>query len=289
VWLSLGVFPRPGDAVTTNVVKAVFHLSAEVVTRGLLTDQEVKPELLPFRPLPRRLADCLDQADDATAQPEVVDAVESDRQPLAVFGAEKLHEDIRGDIALESAGRAFKKPGGRDAEGLADPLQTAGADPIGSHFVFLDLLEGHADRRAEVGLADVDLETPYPDSAADVLVDRIRLRAFGRHFGSLHATRHCRGKASLPQRDLPSYGLFPYFGKRLDGVLGVESDGFRPLHQLDHFDELLPSLDVADVVLPALQTLREVNLAQTSLLALLNKKAAQLVMSGRIECASHPS
>ena len=57
------------------------------------------------------------------------------------------------------------------------------------------------------------------------------------------------------------YGLFPYFGKGLDGILRVKADGFRPFHQLDHFDQLLTGLDVADVVLPAFEPLREINLA----------------------------
>ena len=70
--------------------------------------------------------------------------------------------------------------------------------------------------------------------------------------------------------------------------MGVEPDGVRPLHELDHFDELLPRFDVADVVLPSLQTLRQIDLSQTSLLALLDKKAAQCGMPGRIEGSSHP-
>ena len=44
-------------------------------------------------------------------------------------------------------------------------------------------------------------------------------------------------------------------------LLRVKADGFRPFHQLNHFDQLLSGLDVADVVLPALQPLREINLA----------------------------
>ena len=68
------------------------------------------------------------------------------------------------------------------------------------------------------------------------------------------------GASPLTTREL-LYGLFPYFGKGLDGVLRVEADGFRPFHQLDHFDQLLSGLDVADVILPAFEPLREINLA----------------------------
>jgi hypothetical protein len=73
-----------------------------------------------------------------------------------------------------------------------------------------------------------------------------------------------------------------------NGILGVESDRFRPLHEFKHFDQFLSGLDVADVVLPAFEPLREINLAQARLLALFDKEFAQRLMSWRIERASHP-
>src|ERR1700754_628316 len=94
--------------------------------------------------------------------------------------------------------------------------------------------------------------------------------------------------ARLAAREM-LYGLFPYFGKSLDGVFRVEADSFGPFHQLNHFDQLLSGLDVADVVLPALEPLREIDLAQAGLLALFDKEFAQRLMSWRIGGASHPS
>ena len=47
-------------------------------------------------------------------------------------------------------------------KGLADLLQTAGADPVGALFVFLNLLERHPDRGGEIGLAHVERDAPHP-------------------------------------------------------------------------------------------------------------------------------
>jgi hypothetical protein len=74
-----------------------------------------------------------------------------------------------------------------------------------------------------------------------------------------------------------------------NGILGVESDRFRPLHEFKHFNQFLSGLDVTDVVLPAFEPFREINLAQARLLALFDKEFAQRLMSWRIEGASHPS
>jgi hypothetical protein len=60
------------------------------------------------------------------------------------------------------------------AEKLADLLKPAGADPVHALFVFLDLLEREVDVTAEELLRHVHLDTPHPDAASDVDVDRIR-------------------------------------------------------------------------------------------------------------------
>src|SRR3954465_12390946 len=69
-----------------------------------------------------------------------------------------------------------------------------------------------------------------------------------------------------------SGALFPRFGNGLDSIAGIETDRFRPFHQFDDLDQLVPGFDVADVVLAAFEKLREINLAQASLLALLNQE-----------------
>jgi hypothetical protein len=129
---------------------------------------------------------------------------------------------------------------------------------------------------AEGLLAHVDLDAPHPDAAADVHIDGIRGSC--RH--DIAPQVAVAGAHYAPRNSELLYGLFPYFGKGPDRVRSVEADRVRPLHELDHFDELLSGLDGADVVLPAPQTLREVDLAQTRLLALSNKKAAQQVVPG---------
>jgi hypothetical protein len=74
----------------------------------------------------------------------------------------------------------------------------------------------------------------------------------------------------------------------LDGVSRIETERLSPFHQFDDLDQLLASLDVADVVLAALQPLGEVDLPQAALVALLDQKSPQSLMSLRIERASHP-
>jgi hypothetical protein len=135
----------------------------------------------------------------------------------------------------------------------------------------LNLLTGQPEMAAQNLLAHADLDAPHLQPAADVNIDLVaRLR---RH-------RQFRKPEWL-------YGLFPYLGKRLDGVPWIEPEGFGPFHQLDHLDEFLAGFDIADVVLPALQPLRQIDLTQAGLLALSDEEVAQRVMAGRIEGTSH--
>ena len=60
-----------------------------------------------------------------------------------------------------------------DAQGLGDLVQVAGADPVGAVLVFLDLLEGDADRLSQLRLAEPQAHPSRPDPRADVPVDGI--------------------------------------------------------------------------------------------------------------------
>jgi hypothetical protein len=57
---------------------------------------------------------------------------------------------------------AVEKEGWGDLQHAGDVLQAAGADAIGALLVFLDLLEGDAERGAEPFLAHPDQHAPHP-------------------------------------------------------------------------------------------------------------------------------
>ena len=95
------------------------------------------------------------------------------RQFLAVEGFLTV-----GEAAL-TAGRLVRhvveKERHRHVEHARQIEQARGADAVRAVLVFLDLLEGQADRRGQLGLAEAQQGPPQPDAAADMNVDRAGL------------------------------------------------------------------------------------------------------------------
>src|SRR5947209_11605821 len=110
---------------------------------------------------------------------------------------------------------------------------------------------------------------------------------FGVFAAIINSAVAAAGVNYLPRNSGLLYGLFPYFGKCFYGVTGVEADSLGPLHEFDHFDELLSGLDVADVILSAFKALCEINLPKARLLAFFNQEIAQRFLSGRIDGPGH--
>jgi hypothetical protein len=72
-----------------------------------------------------------------------------------------------------SPGASSKKKLTGTFENGRNVLQTAGADAVGALFIFLDLLEGDAQRFAQLFLTHAEHGPAKPDPAADMDVDRI--------------------------------------------------------------------------------------------------------------------
>src|SRR5207237_8995723 len=88
---------------------------------------------------------------------------------------------------------------GGQPEHLGSREQPRGADPVGAAFVFLDLLEGQAERVGERLLVHPEQQAPRPDAGADMNIDRIR------HAGAAAIGRRLTGTARFRQDpDLPA-------------------------------------------------------------------------------------
>src|SRR5947209_8446479 len=129
----------------------------------------------------RRFArgDLLDHVDDAAAKLGVGEARERARQRQSFRGGEEIG-DVSRRVLFEvsirggpGAGRALEQERYRDLQDVADLLQPAGADAVGTLFVFLHLLERQAQSLAELFLTHLDHETAHAHAAADVFVNRI--------------------------------------------------------------------------------------------------------------------
>src|SRR5208283_3072081 len=119
-----------------------------------------------------------DQINDPAAHPGVPNAQEGaiELQTLGrgkeihyvrlrrFFGKPRLCQ-LRRRPLEEIPWRDFKHPGGM--------LETTGADPIRAFFVFLDLLECHAEKLAEPALAHAKHRPAHPQPRADVHVDYV--------------------------------------------------------------------------------------------------------------------
>src|SRR5262245_44163090 len=80
-------------------------------------------------------------------------------------------------------GCALEEERDRDLEYMGDLLQSAGADAVGSFFVFLHLLESQRQCIAKLLLAHAQHHPTHSDPAADMLVDGVG--SFLRHSSDL--------------------------------------------------------------------------------------------------------
>src|SRR4029077_21040482 len=67
-----------------------------------------------------------------------------------------------------------KKVADRHLEDCGNLPQPRGADPVGAALVFLHLLKGEPEALRELLLVQAEQQTPGPDLAADIDVNRIR-------------------------------------------------------------------------------------------------------------------
>ena len=71
-------------------------------------------------------------------------------------------------------GAPSKKKAGGTFKRRRNLLQSAGANPIGAFFIFLNLLERQPQGLAEFLLTHAEKDSAHTDPAADMAVDRIR-------------------------------------------------------------------------------------------------------------------
>src|SRR6266566_8706028 len=133
--------------------------------------------------------DMLDQIDNAAAELGVGDARKRAGQGQSFRGREKIG-DVSGRGAFTktfgprvAARSALEQKRDRDLEDFRDLLDAAGADPIGTFLVFLNLLEGETQGLAELLLAHSQHDAAHAHATADIFVNRVG--RFGRHLQTL--------------------------------------------------------------------------------------------------------
>src|SRR5450755_3739928 len=153
--------------------------------------------------------DLLDQFDDAAPELGVGDACERAGQRQALGGRQKIGNVSRRGAFGEAfgtggaAGPSLEQKRNRDLKDLGDLLDTAGADPVGTFFVFLNLLECEAQCFAELFLTHAQHDAAHAHATADIFVNRVR--RFGRHFQhSLGCASTDEASETLPQAPMPS-------------------------------------------------------------------------------------
>ena len=111
---------------------------------------------------------------------------------------------------VEGATTVDGQPMGQIKISVAMPLQTAGADAIGALFIFLDLLEGDAERVAKFFLAHAEHGSPQAYPASDMDINRIGLTFFYRHDSGLRTRQrhavHQFGRSRGSPRSQSRYG-----------------------------------------------------------------------------------
>ena len=121
--------------------------------------------------------DLLDQVDHTAPQLQVFDIREGLGQ-CEPIGAGQEFGDVVGNRGLRRAvlallrgpGDTLKKERNRNLQDLGDVLQPAGANPVGSLFVFLDLLESQPQPFAELLLTHSQHQPAHAHTGTDVLV-----------------------------------------------------------------------------------------------------------------------
>ena len=119
------------------------------------------------------LHDGFQKIGDAPAHFRTLDAGERDRNPRAFLGAQGLgdggHAVIAGRIARMLVD-AVEEIRHRQVKELGDGVEPSGADAVDAFFVFLNLLEAHADGLGEFFLRDALGKARGPHPAADMNV-----------------------------------------------------------------------------------------------------------------------
>src|SRR5579863_9751366 len=118
------------------------------------------------------------KVDDSPAHFWIADAQEGAIQLQALGRGEEVDDiglrRLLGEAAaIRLRRRAFEKVRRRDLERSGRLLQAAGADSIRALFVFLDLLERHTEKFAELALAHADHCPAHSQPRADIDIDHV--------------------------------------------------------------------------------------------------------------------
>jgi hypothetical protein len=122
--------------------------------------------------------DLAHEIDDAPTHLAVADFRKSPVQLKALGCRNHIRNKLFSAVfkaGLDAQGRgcALEKIGRRCIKQARDRLQSARAYAIGAFFVFLNLLESHPKRISELFLAQAKHHSAEPDSASDMLIDRV--------------------------------------------------------------------------------------------------------------------
>src|SRR5215831_3209679 len=157
--------------------------------------------------VPSIAGDRLGEAQQLLAHARLFDARIGAGEPQRPLGLQKLE-------LLAAAVRAVPLVGGGKeichwhAENLGDALQAPGRDPVGALFVFLHLLERHADEIAKLGLRQAALQAQRAHALPDLGVAGVSASSCHGGTGSANGPsgRSDRFGAKLLRRHAAIYG-----------------------------------------------------------------------------------
>lgn len=135
--------------------------------------------------------ECARQGQDLAAMGRL-DARQAQGQFCAVPRGEEIVDtgEVSGVIGRRAGlcvdrGQALEEPADRATQGVGGRIEFGSADAVGAQFVFLQLLEGDAERIGHSPLADVQQLTCQSQASSNVAIDGMRVLIGRQGIGSV--------------------------------------------------------------------------------------------------------